>query len=249
MTEAVTDVADKKVEQEAADSLSSTSKNEEHKKDLQTVFDIIKKDPVYPDVVQVVYWRDPIKSGIIFGILNFVYFLLTIAEYSVVTIISYLLLSFLAVAFGYSQYVVLKASWLQGKKVENPFVERFKDETFHISKKAAEQHLDTAVDLLNLLIGRIRDALFCVDLVYSLKFAFRVYLLATLGNWFSGYTLAYLVTLVAFIWPRLYEEKQKEIDHFYGLAVAQIKTYVELGLSKLPPSVTSRFPALKPKAN
>lgn len=54
--------------------------------------------------------------------------------------------------------------------------------------------------------------------------------------------------LVLFIWPRLYEEKQKEIDHYYALAMANVEKYIQLGLSKLPPAVTNKFPALKPKA-
>jgi hypothetical protein len=51
------------------------------------------------------------------------------------------------------------------------------------------------------------------------------------------------------VWPRLYEEKQKEIDQLFELAKQQIEKYLDLALSKLPPAVTARFPMLKPKNN
>jgi len=211
--------------------------------------EIIKANPLYGEVSQVLHWRDPVKSGLIFGIFNFFFFLSNWAEYSMLTIISYLLLTLLCICFGYSNYVVLKASWLQGKRVENPFMERFKDAKFHVSRETAEKHLTTVLDLINVTIDSFRDVFYCTDNFLSLRFAFYFYLSACIGDWFSGETLIYLITLGFFIWPRLYEEKKKEIDHFWGIAVAQGTVYYNLALTKVPPQVLARFPQLKPKSN
>eukprot|EP01114_Cavostelium_apophysatum_P024188 TRINITY_DN93_c0_g1_i1.p1 TRINITY_DN93_c0_g1~~TRINITY_DN93_c0_g1_i1.p1 ORF type:complete len:277 (+),score=55.38 TRINITY_DN93_c0_g1_i1:119-949(+) len=210
---------------------------------------ILKSDPLYGEVQKILLWRDPVKTGLLFGIFNFFFFLSTWAEYSFVTIVSYLLLTLLCICFGYSNYVVQKATWFQGKRVENPFTERFKDAKFHVSRETVDKHLTTVLDLTNTTIDKFRDVFYCNDNFLSLRFAAYFYLAATIGNWFSGATLVYLVSLGAFVWPRLYEEKQKEIDQFYGIAVAQADTYYKLALSKLPPAVTQRFPQLKPKTN
>jgi len=208
---------------------------------------IFKTNPLYQDTSKVLHWRDPVKTGLLFGIFNFFFFLYTLADYSMVTIVSYLLLTLLTICFGYSNYVVLKASWLQGKRVENPFQERFKDVKFHVSRETATKYMDTALDLINTTIDLFRDVFYCTDNLLSARFAFYFYMGATIGNWFSGATLLYLVTLGFFLWPRLYEEKRAEIDHFYGIAKTQATAYVHLALTKLPPAVTARFPALKPK--
>jgi len=189
-----------------------------------------------------------VRSGLLFGIANLFYILFTWGEYSVITLVSYLLLSLLTVCFCYTNYVVLKGSWIQGKTVENPFVERFKTQKFHVRRESIDQHVDTVLDLINLGIDEYREVFYCTDNLLSLRFALYFYLGATLGNWFDFVSILYIGMLVSFIWPRLYEEKQKEIDQVVNIAKDQINTYLQLALSKLPPAVTAKFPQLKPKS-
>lgn len=216
-----------------------------HAKDF---FAILKENPLYPKVSEVVHWRDPVRSGLIFGIINFFYFLVTYGDYTFLTITSYLLLVLLGACFGYSNYVVLKASWLQGKQVPNPFVSLFENRDFRITRQDAEPHFKTVLDLVNAVVQRFREVFFCTNVLLSLKYAAAFWFSAVLGKWFSEITLLYLVALGAFAWPRLYEEKHTEIDQYVGIAKTQANNYVQLGLSKLPPAVTNKFPALKPKA-
>jgi len=211
----------------------------------KTYISILKANPSYNDVSFIFHWRDPVKSGLLFGIFNLFFFLLTWGEYTVITLESYLLMSLLTVCFGYANYVVLKASWIQGKHTENPFKERFKNAKFHISKQTVEKHLDTIVDSINLTIDNLRDIFYITNNVLSLQYIFYFYVAATVGNWFSGTTIIYLVVLGLFVWPRLYEEKQREIDQIYAIAMDQAGKYVHLALSKLPPSVTSKLSFLK----
>lgn len=214
----------------------------------KTVYSILKANPAYNEVSKFVHWRDPIRTGLFFGIFNCFYLLLTWREYTVVSLLSYMALALLLVCFAYANFVVLKAKWIQGKQVENPFMERFEGATFHVPRECAEQHLDTILELVNVSIDRSRDVFYCTNNVLSAKYALYFYILATLGTWFSGATLVYLAALGLFIWPRLYEEKHKEIDQLYDLAKSHAEKYIQLGLSKLPPAVTNKFPALKPKA-
>jgi len=253
MTDVSEDFKSEKTTMEEPDEIkpteSSTKEVREVKKNAKTYLAIISSDPLFPEASKVVHWRDPVKTGLLFGIFNFFFFLSTFAEYSLLTIFSYLLLTLLSICFGYSNYVVLKASWLQGKRVDNPFKERFKDATFHVSRQTAEQHLTTILDLVNLTIDNLREVFYCTDSLLSLRFALYFYLGATIGNWFSGPTLLYLGMLFSFVWFRLYEEKQKEIDQFYHIAQTQASGYLQLAVSKLPPAIGARFPQLKPKSN
>jgi len=233
---------------EAADEIQPKATEESHT-ERKTCMTILKANPLYNEASKIFHWRDPVRSGLLFGIANLFYILLSWGEYSVVTLTSYLLLSLLLVCFGYANYVVFKASWLQGKKVENPFKEKFKNQKFHLTREAIDKHVDTILDLINLTIDKYRDIFYCTDNLASLKYAFYFYLTATIGDWFSGITLLYLGTLGFFIWPRLYEEKKTEIDHWTGIAWTEGEKYFQLALSKLPPAVQQRFPQLKPKSS
>jgi len=218
------------------------------KVETKTYVAILKASPLYPEVSRIVHWRDPVKSGLLFGIFNFFYFLITYGEYSFLTLLSYLLLSLLGVSFAFVNYVVMRANWFQGKKVENPIKEKFKGANFHVTKASAEQHLQTVLDLTNTTVDKFREAFFVSNNLETLKVAGYLYLFAVLGKWFNDATLIYLVVLVLFIWPRLYEEKQREIDQFYGIAVTEVKKYYQIGLSKVPPQVQQKLSFLKEKA-
>jgi len=143
---------------------------------MKSMADIIKANPLYSDASKLLHWRDPVKTGLLFGIFNFFYFLSTWGDYSMVTIFSYLFLALLSICIGYSNYVVMKASWLQGKHVENPFKERFKDAKFHVSRSTAEQHLTTILELVNVTIDEFRDVFYCTDNFVSLRFALLTFL-------------------------------------------------------------------------
>jgi len=213
----------------------------------KTYVSILRANPLYSEASRILHWRDPVKTGLIFGIFNFFYFLVTFGEYSLVTLVSYLLLALLSVCFVYVNYVVLRASWFQGKRVENPLREKFKDADFHISRATIDQHAQTLVDLINTTVDKLRDAFYVSNNLYTLKVAGLLYVAAVIGKWFNDSTLLYLATLGFFLWPRLYEEKHTEIDHFYGIAVTQANNYYQLGLSKIPPHIRDKVPFLKPK--
>jgi len=240
-------MSDNETKQEAADVITQ-EKTESSTTTRKSFISIIKANPLYDEASKIFHWQDPVRSGLLFGVINFLYILLTWGDYTVITLISYLLLALLGVCFAYSNYVVLRASWLQGKTVPNPFVERFKDQDCHITRESIDKHVDTLLDLINLTIDEYRQVFYCTDNLLSLRFALYFYLAATVGEWFSGFTILYLVALGFFVWPRLYQEKQKEIDQLFEIAKAQANVYFQLALSKLPPAVTQRFPMLKPKS-
>jgi hypothetical protein len=239
-------------EQEGADEIQTegTSKTETSGcKGCSECIAILKKNPLYNEASNIFHWRDPVRSGLLFGIGNLFYILLTWGDYSVITLTSYLLLALTLVCLSYTNFVVLKAAWLQGKKVENPFKDRFKDQKFHLTREAIDPHVDTLIELINVTIDEFRDVFYCTDNMLSLRFALYFYIFATIGGWFSALSIFYLALLGFFVWPRLYEEKKKEIDHFYGIAKTEADKYFQLALSKIPPNVTARFPFLKAKSS
>lgn len=210
----------------------------------KTYTEILKNSVFYEGATKILYWREPITTGLLFGIFNFFFFLITWGEYTVLTLISYLLLSLLGVCFGYVNFIVFKASWTQNKKIENPFKEKFKSATFHVPRDVCDKVINTIFELINHTIDELRETFYCTDHFRVLRFAGLFYFLAILGNWFSGTSLLYLVILFSFIWPRLYEEKKREIDQGFNLAKDKIRITLDNLINKLPPNIQSK---LKPK--
>jgi hypothetical protein len=219
------------------------------KEETKTYLSIIQNDPSYNDVYSILLWKDPVKSGVLFGIFNFYFFLITWAEYTVVTLTSYLLLALLIVCLAYSNFIVKKALFLQGMVIQNPFLERFKDDKHHISKETIQKHLETFADLINLTLDYFQNIFYCLNNVESLKFVLYFYIVAFVGFYFSGLSLIYLIVVALFVWPRLYQEKKKEIDFTYQKVQTFVSNNLDQLLSKIPPSVSSRFTFLKPKNN
>jgi len=187
------------------------------------------------------------KSGLVFGIITFSYILLGWLDYTVLTLASYLFFSLLLVCYFYRGFVHVKSSWLAGKASENPFVQNFHGVDFHICKDDATRHLETVLDLANLTIDRFTDVFFIKNYIRSFTYLATFYALSIVGNWFSGLSILYMATFVAFVFPRTYEEHKTEIDNGLERACGEGKKYLALGVSKLPPVIRQKLAQIDKK--
>jgi len=188
----------------------------------------LKKDSVYQKVSDILHWRDKIESALVFFILNFFYFLITFGEYTVLTLICYLLLAFLVPLILIVGLTALHAH-ITKQPSQNPLTSRgVSRRDIKINRIHFEHHIDLFVDFINFSLERFTAVLFVESLPHSLKFAFYFWLLTIVGSLFSGVTVLFFLTLYAFVWPRLYEEKNKEIDKFHHMVQEHIEPRLHL---------------------
>jgi len=192
----------------------------------------LKSSPFYHQASGILHWSDPVQSALVFGIGNFFFFLITYGEYSVLTLISYLALALIFVCGAYVYGTMLRAHFRK-EKAENPFQAKLKN-PFVASKFSLEPHADSIIGLINDAAHLWRSVLYFTDATFSLKFAFAIWVFSVIGKCFSGITLLYMTFLTAFIWPRIYQEKQAQIDEAYELALSKINHYVGLLMALLP---------------
>jgi len=57
---------------------------------------------------------------------------------------------------------------------------------------------------------------------------------AQIGNWFSALTITWLTLMWCFTYPKLYTEKQQQIDSLFEEASKRYKLQVEPALQKIP---------------
>jgi len=201
--------------------------------EIKKINSALSTNPFYSEASYILHWRDPIRTGLLFGIFNFAFFLITYGEYSVLTLVAYLVLAILVVSFSYANGTILYAKYIQGLTAENPLSARWSNsEPF--PRYVVEKHLDSLLNVINAVLDVSRDVFYANFPILSVKVASIFLVLSLLGKWFSGLTLIYLAVFTLFAWPRIYQEKQKEVDHYWKLANTYVETYANLALSKIP---------------
>jgi len=198
------------------------------------------KNPVYLAVSDLLHWKDVVETGIVFVILNLFFYLITYGEYTILGLFAYLHVTLLSVAAAYVGVYKLKARF-RGETFVNPLVERFKDRSFHLNSPDWQETIDLVVDTINLASDHAKRALFVENLLHTVKWIVGFYIFGIFARCFSGVTLLYLVTLVAFVWPRLYTEKQVEIDRGFNLAKEKAAFYYGEALKKVPPEIKKKL--------
>jgi len=186
----------------------------------------------YAEVSSILHWHEPVQSAILFVIGNLFFFLITVGEYSVLTLTSYLALSLVLVCCVYANATMLRAYWKK-ENVVNPFSAKLKN-PWYMSNDSLEPHAESIIGVVNDFLRLTRAILYSGDYLLSLKAAVFLWFLAIIGSWFSGMTLLYMSFLAAFVWPRIYSEKQVQIDHVYNLVCDKVHHHVTSVLSRIP---------------
>jgi len=192
----------------------------------------LKTSPLYGQVSAILHWRDPIQSALLFAIGNFFFFLITVGEYSILTLSCYLALALIIVCLSYAGGTQLRAQ-MKKEPAENPFAVKLNN-PWVVSRSSLEPHVDAVVGVINDFADLAREVLYIKDYAQTAKVAVFVWLLSIVGKLFSGTMLLYMSFLTLFIWPRIYQEKQTDIDRLYNLALEKINFYLSMVMANIP---------------
>ncbi|KAJ8366102.1 hypothetical protein SKAU_G00149330 [Synaphobranchus kaupii] len=181
-------------------------------------------------VVDLLYWRDVKKTGVVFGTSLFLLLCLTLC--SIVSICSYAALALLSVTIIFRIYRgVLQA--VQKSEEGHPF-KAVLDQDVALSEDVVHKYSDLVLGRINYSLRELRRLFLVEDLVDSLKFAVLMWILTYVGALFNGLTLLILGLISAFILPVVYEKYQTQIDHYFGLLNNQVKDIVAKIQDKVP---------------
>ncbi|XP_022103649.1 reticulon-1-A-like isoform X2 [Acanthaster planci] len=191
---------------------------------------LIDTSKIDPRVVELIYWRDPKKTGPVFASVLLV--LLALSMCSFISVVAYLLLAVMTVTISFRVYkTVMQAVQKTGEG--HPF-KPYLDQDITLSKVQVEKYTDKVIDHINAHSGSLRHLLLVEDLVDSIKFAVVLWLLTYVGAWFNGLTLVMLAWIDLFTLPIVYEKYQVQIDDAVGKAHAQINTVIANIKTKIP---------------
>jgi len=202
----------------------------------------LKELPLYRAMADSVMWKDYVESGLLFFILNSLLFLLTWGKYSILTLISYLLLSLLMFCFSYVNLTNFQSSKQNmPEPTENPIIQKLGNCEFYIKKENVHPYVDCLIRAANLAIYQLRPAYLCEHNILTAKVACGLFVAAMIGKCFSTIMLLYLAILVLFIWPRLYHEKRTEINHAYNVAKEKVHELSRMAMEKMPENIKKKL--------
>ncbi|XP_006880990.1 PREDICTED: reticulon-4 isoform X2 [Elephantulus edwardii] len=187
-------------------------------------------------VVDLLYWRDIKKSGVVFGASLFL--LLSLTVFSIVSVTAYIALALLSVTIIFRVYKgVIQA--VQKSDEGHPFRAYLESEVA-ISEELVQKYSNSALGHVNGTIKELRRLFLVDDLVDSLKFAVLMWVFTYVGALFNGLTLLILALISLFSVPVIYERHQAQIDHYIGLANKNVKDAMA--------KIQAKIPGLKRKA-
>lgn len=179
-----------------------------------------------PEVKDLVLWTDPKLSGGIFGGVTLAYYLLEKSGYTVLALGANASLFIVVVSFLWANLATLVG------RSQPPIPD------IHISEAVARDVAEKTVGVINGAFKYGHTVLTGSNMVLSAKTAAGLYFAAKIGNWFHFLTFVYMGVFFAFVFPKVYTMKQKEIDNFAGIAIAHMKTSYQTIeqalLSKIP---------------
>ncbi|XP_032660296.2 reticulon-3 isoform X1 [Chelonoidis abingdonii] len=187
-------------------------------------------------VHDLIFWRDVKKTGFVFGTSLIV--LLSLAAFSVISVVSYLILALLSVTISFRVYKsVIQA--VQKSEEGHPF-KAYLDLDITLSSEAFHNYVNDAMVHVNRALKLIIRLFLVEDLVDSLKLAIVMWLMTYVGAVFNGITLLILGELLIFGIPVVYEKYKTQIDHYVGIIRDQTKSIIAKIQAKLPGAVKKK---------
>ncbi|XP_057627186.1 reticulon-4 isoform X1 [Chionomys nivalis] len=224
-------VKPKVLTKEAEKKLPSDTEKED--KSLSAVF---SSELSKTSVVDLLYWRDIKKTGVVFGASLFL--LLSLTVFSIVSVTAYIALALLSVTISFRIYKgVIQA--IQKSDEGHPFRAYLESEVA-VSEELVQKYSNSALGHVNSTIKELRRLFLVDDLVDSLKFAVLMWVFTYVGALFNGLTLLILALISLFSIPVIYERHQAQIDHYLGLANKSVKEAMA--------KIQAKIPGLKRKA-
>ncbi|XP_050807727.1 reticulon-4 isoform X1 [Gopherus flavomarginatus] len=181
-------------------------------------------------VVDLLYWRDIKKTGVVFGASLFL--LLSLTVFSIVSVTAYIALALLSVTISFRIYKgVIQA--IQKSDEGHPF-RAYLETDVAVSEELVQKYSNAALGHINGTVKELRRLFLVDDLVDSLKFAVLMWVFTYVGALFNGLTLLILALISLFSVPVIYERHQAQIDHYLGFVNKTARDAVTKIQAKIP---------------
>ncbi|XP_067140155.1 reticulon-1-A-like [Centruroides vittatus] len=170
------------------------------------IWNVLKAEWIPPKERDLVYWKDPYKTGIVFG--TGLILLLSLTWYSIISVVAHLSLIGLMMGMGFKIYKNLSYVTHFG---EDPLENYFNMDVTKSSEQI-HRHVDIMLGYGNEGWKSLRRLFLMENIMDSLKFGLILYCMTYIGSWINGMTLINMAYVSFFTVPKLYETYRDQID-------------------------------------
>jgi len=170
-------------------------------------------------LASVVYWEDPVLSGALFG--SVLVTLVSLSYYSLITVVSYLALTLLALVILVKIYSYVMVMLKKAEPGCDP-LDMIAGMPITIPTETISELSPAVADSINCTVSELRRLLLVENMVDTIKFGLSLWLLTYVGSWFNALTLIILAWIVAFTLPKVYLNNQAPIDEALAKVMAQV---------------------------
>ncbi|KAK2158111.1 hypothetical protein LSH36_177g04082 [Paralvinella palmiformis] len=188
------------------------------------------KKSVDPRVLDLIYWRDVKKTGVVFGSLLVV--LLSLALFSVLSVIAYLSLAALTVTVSFRIYKNVLGA-VQKMAEGHPFKE-YLDADISLPEDKVHHVADCVMSHGSAVLRELRRLFLVEDMIDSFKFGLLLWVLTYIGAWFNGMTLVILAVVTVFTIPKVYETHKAQIDQYIDIVTKRVTDVTKQIWEKIP---------------
>lgn len=191
------------------------------------------KQNLHPQVISLIYWQELQRTTGVFG--GILFLLLSLSYYSVIGVVTTSALTLLVLAFLYRiGMTIVKA--VQKTSVEHPF-KNLLEEKIELSEECTEKMATEFRICINESIRKAQCLFLVSDTVASLKAMVLLWLVSYIAGCINFLTVCILGTVVVFTVPKLYEEKQQDIDQMFSLVMSKACMVCGMVEEKLPEKI------------
>eukprot|EP00128_Syssomonas_multiformis_P015621 Colp12_sorted_trinity150504_noHs@10916 len=205
-----------------------------------------KRDPfafIPPSLRPLLYWEDVRISGPIFiaGVMSLS--VLFFGDFTIVSLLSYILLVSVGLAGLYIKAAQYFDRWT-GRPVTIPF-EQYYDLRITIPREKILSYIDDILKEVENFANVIKDLIIVKDTHLSARFFVGMFFMALFGDLFSIGFLISITFIGAFVGPILYRNFHVQIDEKLDRTVDHIEYIWSHFKADLPPFILERFESLE----
>jgi len=190
----------------------------------------ITEQNFHPEVVRLIYWVELQRTTGVFG--GLLLLLLSLKFYSLIGVVMTFALSLLIVAFMYRiGMTIFKA--VQKTSAEHPF-KHLLEEKIEISEESMQYWSSKTRQCINEGIRQSQCLFLVKDTVTSLKAMIMSWFISYIASYIDFLSICIVGTVLVFTVPKVYEEKQSEIDQLFYLVKEKSCLACQMIEDKLP---------------
>ncbi|KAL6780159.1 hypothetical protein ACKKBF_B14225 [Auxenochlorella protothecoides x Auxenochlorella symbiontica] len=174
-------------------------------------------------VSDLLLWRDPVKSGVVLTLATLAFAFLRYAKFNAIVVTAYTLVAIVIGSFAWNSY----AQFANKAPVPVPEV---------LKRGVTEQEVQAVAQrgtvLINRVLGFLKRVLHLTDPIATGQTAAALYAVARIAGLVSPVTLAFVLVLLAFTLPKIYELRKPQIDDAVATLKVQATRFYDQYLSR-----------------